>query len=154
VIRRPADVAAAVALATVPLFGGCLAYKVVTTPVKLAATTVVVTGETAGAAVAATGKVAVSAFDAAGRMGSGGIDSASRLATSGMVTFMDVGTGTVVRVPWREGFTVASAGAEARVQLLSRAVDVVRSGAVIFSAKRLADGGAALAAGDVVRVRG
>ena len=137
-----------------PLFGGCLAYEVVATPVKLAATTVVVTGKTAGAAVTATGKVATSAFDAAGRVGSGGIDAASRLATDGMVTFVDVGSGAIVRVPWREGFTLASASTEARLDLLSRAVDVVRAGSVVFTAKRLVDQGAALAAGDVVRVRG
>jgi hypothetical protein len=133
---------------------GCLAYKVVSTPVKVAATTVVVTGEAAGAAVTATGKIAISAIDAAGRVGSGGIDAASRLAETGMVTFVDVGQGTIVRVPWKQGFTVATAGAEARLELARRAIDVVRAGSVVYSASRLAGEGAQLASGDVVRVRG
>lgn len=133
---------------------GCLAYHVVATPVKVAATTVIVTGETAGAAVKATGKLATSAFNAAGNVGSTGIDSAARLTQAGMVTFVDASTGTIVRVPWRQGFTVASAGAEARLELTRRAIDVLRAGSVVYSSHHLADNGVALAAGDVVRVRG
>ena len=140
--------------AGLPALSGCLAYEVVKVPVKVAATTVEVTGETAGAAVKATGKIAVSAFDAAGRVGSGGIDSASRLAQTGMVTFVDVGTGTIVRVPWRQGFTVASAGAEARMELAHRAIDVVRAGSVVYSAPKLSGDGLTVASGDVIRVRG
>jgi hypothetical protein len=144
----------AVALFTFATTSGCMAYKVVSAPVKVAATTVIVTSETAGAAVTATGKIAVSAFGAAGRVGSGSLDAASRLSETGMVTFVDVGQGTIVRVPWRQGFTLATAGAEARMQLARRAIDVVRAGSVIYSASRLADEGAQLASGDVVRVRG
>lgn len=134
--------------------GGCLAYEVVAVPVRVATDAVVVTGETAGAAVKATGKITVSALNAAGRVGSTSIDSAAKLTETGMVTFVDVGTGTVTRVPWREGATLASAGADARVQLAHRAIDVVRAGAVVYSAKKLAGAGAPLASGDVVRVRG
>ena len=134
--------------------GGCLAYKVVTTPVKVAAEAVVVTGETAGAAVKATGKVAVSAINATGRLGSDSIDAASRLTATGMVTFVDVGSGVVVRVPWRQGATLASASADARLQLARRAIDVVRAGNVVYSAAKLAAEGPPLASGDVVRVRG
>lgn len=129
-------------------------YRVVAAPVKVAATTVVVTGEAAGAAVKATGKVAVSAINAAGRVGSTGIDAASQLTQTGMVTFVDVATGTVVRVPWREGITLAGAGADARLELARRGFDIVRRGAVVYSAKKLAGEGAELASGDVVRLRG
>lgn len=136
------------------LAGGCTVYHAVATPVKVAATAVVVTGETAGAAMKATGKVAVSAFNAVGDVGGGGIDAASQLTRTGMVTFVDVGTGTVVRVPWREGITLASAGADARLELARRGIDVVRQGAVVYSASKVAESGPPLASGDVVRVKG
>lgn len=131
---------------------GCLAYKVVSTPVKLAATTVIVAGETAGAVVTTTGKLAVSGVNALGNVGSGGIDAAAKLAQTGMVTFVDVSTGAVVRVPWREGMTLAGAGTAARVELARRAVDIVRAGKVIYSATRPGGEGAAVASGDVVRI--
>lgn len=140
-------------LATLGL-NGCLAYKVVSTPVKLAATGVVVAGETAGAVVTTTGKLAVSGVNAIGNVGSGGIDAAARLAQTGMVTFVDGSTGAVVRVPWREGMTLAGAGTAARLDLARRAVDIVRAGSVIYSAPRATGGGAALASGDVVRLGG
>jgi hypothetical protein len=78
---------------------GCLATKVVTAPVKLAATTVAVAGETAGAVVKTTGKVVVGAVRATGTVADGGIAAAAKLARAGMVTFVDGATGTVVRVP-------------------------------------------------------
>jgi hypothetical protein len=151
-LRATARLAAPICIAA--LLTGCLAYKVVSTPVKVAAATVVVTGEAASAAVTATGKIAISAIDAAGRVGSGGVDAASRLAQTGMVTFVDVGQGTIIRVPWKQGFTIATAGAEARLELARRAVDVVRAGSVVYTASRLAGEGAPLASGDVIRVRG
>ena len=134
--------------------GGCVAYEVVATPVRLAGDAVVVTGKTAGAAVKVTGKMAVSAINAAGRVGSGGVDAASRLTTVGMVTFVDVSTGAVTRVPWRTGATLASAGADARVQLARRAIDIVRSGAVVFTSKQPVTSDARVLSGDVVRIRG
>ena len=167
--RRPSIgrpwVYAALIVGAAFLLGGCLAYHVVSAPVKVAATTVVVAGEATGAAVKTTGRVATSAITAAGKLGGSGIDAAgnvgstsidaaARLAQAGMVTFVDASTGTVTRVPWRHGLTLASAGAEARVLLARRAIDVLRAGNVIFSARKLAGEGAALAAGDVVRVRG
>lgn len=148
--RLIAIVAAAAALPG----GGCLAYHVVATPVKLAADAVVVTGETAGAVVKATGKVTVSAINAVGGVGSGGIDAAAQLTEAGMITFVDVGAGTVTRVPWREGATLASAGAEAKLELARRTIDIVRAGSVVFSSSRVAAAGAPLASGDVVRIRG
>ncbi|HUR58486.1 MAG TPA: hypothetical protein VM029_12290 [Opitutaceae bacterium] len=131
--------------------GGCLAYKVVSAPVKLAATTVVVAGETAGAVVSSTGKLAVSAVNATGNVGSGGIDAASRLAQTGMVTFVDVASGSVVRIPWQEGLTLAGAGNAAKLDFARRAINVLRAGKVVYSASKLSGDGAALASGDVVR---
>lgn len=158
-MTRRREAGARFAIATLGLgaalgVSGCLAYHVVATPVKVAATTVIVAGETTGAAVKATGKVATSAFNAVGNVGSSGIDAAARLTQAGMVTFVDASTGTVTRVPWRDGFTLASAGAEARVVLVKRAIDVLRAGTVVYSSRHLADPGAPLASGDVVRVRG
>lgn len=147
----PTPRSALILLATLGL-NGCLAYKVVSTPVKLAATTVVVAGEAAGAVVTTTGKLAVSGVNAIGNVGSGGIDAAAKLAQTGMVTFVDVSTGAVVRVPWREGMTLAGAGTAARIDLARRAVDIVRAGKVIYSATRPSGEGAALASGDVVRM--
>lgn len=138
----------------VPGLGGCLVYRAVTAPVKLAATTVVVAGETAGAVVATTGRVAVSAVKAVGSAGEGGIEAAGKLAQAGMVTFVDAATGTVVRVPWQDGLTLARAGDTAQISLAQRAIDIVRAGRVIFSASRGSAGGAPLAAGDVVRLGG
>lgn len=132
--------------------GGCLMYKAVTAPVKLAATTVVVAGETAGTVVTSTGKLVSSAARATGNVGSTGIDSAAQLAESGMVTFVDASSGTIVRVPWRDGMTLAAAGTDARLELASRAIEVVRAGRAVYSASRLDGHGAALASGDVVRL--
>lgn len=132
--------------------GGCLAYKAVTAPVKLAATTVIVAGETAGAVVTSTGKLAISAVNATGNVGSTGIDAAAKLAQAGMVTFVDASTGTIVRVPWQQGMTLAAAGNTAKVDIARRAIDVLRAGKVIYSASKLSGEGAALASGDVVRI--
>lgn len=133
--------------------GGCVVYHAVATPVKLAATGVVVAGETAGAVVTTTGKVAVSTVKAVGTVGSGGIDAAAKLTEVGMVTFVDAASGTVVRVPWQQGLTLASAGDVAKISMARRTVDVVRAGKVIYSASRGNGAGAELASGDVVRLR-
>lgn len=136
----------------VAVSSGCLAYKVVTAPVKLAATTAIVAGETAGAVVSTTGKVAKSAINAGGNLGSGGIDAASRLAQAGMVTLVDASTGAVVRVPWGQGLTIAGAGSAAKVDVARRAINVVRAGKVIYAAAQLRGDGVPVAAGDVVRL--
>ncbi len=135
-----------------PALGGCLMYHAVTAPVKLAATGVVVAGETAGAVVTTTGKVATSTVRAVGNVGSGGIDAASRLTEVGMVTFVDAASGAVVRVPWQQGLTLAGASDAAKVSMARRAIDVVRAGKVVYSASRVSGEGAVLASGDVVRV--
>lgn len=144
----PAAALGALLLAT----SGCLMYKAVTMPVKLAATTVVVAGETAGAVVSNTGKLVTSAANATGSVGSGGLDAAAKLAEVGMVTFVDASTGTVVRVPWQEGLTLAGASNAAKVDVARRAIDVLRAGKVIYSASRGSGEGAPLASGDVVRI--
>jgi hypothetical protein len=139
-------------MAMLSSLGGCLAYQVVSAPVKVAGTAVVVAGETATAVVTTTGKIAVSAVRAAGKAGSSGIDAAGRLAEAGMVTFADTATGTVVRVPWSQGLTLAQASRAANLSLAQHAVDVVRAGKVVYAASRPTGEGAVLASGDVVRV--
>lgn len=133
---------------------GCLVYKAATAPVKLAATTVVTASETAGAVVVGTGKLAVSAVQAAGSLGSTGIESAAKLGQAGMVTFVDPARGTMTRVPWAPGLTLAGAGTAAKIDLARRAVDVVRAGRVVLSASGGAPGAVPVNSGDVVRVGG
>jgi len=130
---------------------GCLATKVVTLPVKLAATTVVVAGETAGTVVKTTGKVAASAVRATGAVADGGITAAAKLARAGMVTFVDVATGAVTRVPWSQGLTLAGGADAAKVRVAARAVQVIRAGKLAYALAN-AKGPLPLAAGDVVRV--
>jgi hypothetical protein len=130
---------------------GCLVTKVVTAPVKLAATTVVVAGETAGAVVKTTGKVAVGAVRATGAVADGGITAAAKLARAGMVTFVDVATGAVTRVPWQPGLTLAGGEQAAQVQVALQAVQVIRAGRLAYSLAQ-AKGPLPLASGDVVRV--
>lgn len=148
---RPAGLMVLVVVGCAPL-AGCLAYRVVSAPVKVAGAAVIAVGETAGAVVTATGKVAVSAVRAAGAAGSGGLDAASRLAQTGMVTLVDAATGTMVRVPWTEGLTLAGASQTAKMSVAQRAVDVVRAGKIVYAATRPTGDGAALASGDVVRL--
>lgn len=131
---------------------GCLAYKVVSTPVKLAATTVVAAGEAATAVVSNTSKLAVSAANATGTVGSTSIDAAAKLAQSGMVTFVDGSNGSIVRIPWQEGLTLSGAGTAAQVEVARRAIDLLRGGKVIFSGSRGSGAGTPLASGDVVRL--
>lgn len=148
---RAVGVACLVVAGCAPL-AGCLAYRVVSAPVKVAGAAVIAVGETAGAVVTATGKVAVSAVRAAGAAGSGGLDAASRLAQTGMVTLVDAASGTMVRVPWTEGLTLAGASQTAKMSVAQRAVDVVRAGKIVYAATRPTGDGTALASGDVVRL--
>lgn len=134
------------------LLGGCIVAKAVFAPVKLAATTVVVAGETAGTVVTTTGKVAVSAVKATGSLGSTGIDSAAKLGQAGMVTFVDSATGAVTRVPWQEGMTLAAGGDAAKLQVAQRALDVVRAGKLVYSASQTPAAQLPLQSGDVIRL--
>lgn len=133
---------------------GCLMTKVVTAPVKLAATTIVVVGETAGTVVKTTGKVAASAVRAAGAVTDGGISAAAKLARAGMVTFVDGATGAVVRVPWSQGLTLAGGAQAARVRVAARAIQVIRAGQLAYAARNAIAGPVPLASGDVVRIGG
>lgn len=142
------------ALAGCATGSGCLVYKVATAPVKLAATTVVTASETAGAVVVTTGKLAVGAAQAAGSLGSTGLETAAKLGQAGMVTFFDPTRGTLVRVPWQPGLTLAGAGAAAKVDLALRAVEVVRAGKVVLSASGGTSASAPVREGDVVRLGG
>lgn len=138
------------ALAALP--GGCLVYDVASAPVKVAAKTVVVAGETTGTVITTTGKVAIGAVRATGSVASGGLDASAQLARTGMVTFADGVSGAVVRVPWSKGLTLAGASATAKVSTAQRAVEIVRAGKSLYSATNPPATTLALHSGDVVRL--
>lgn len=133
---------------------GCLAYKAVKTTGELAATTVIVAGKTATTAVKATGRVANSALTSSGSLTATSIEALAKLAQAGMVTFVDVATGAIVRVPWEAGMTLYDGGAAAQVAVAGRAVDLVREGKLVYQAAKKFRGNPALEAGDVVRLAG
>lgn len=134
--------------------GGCLAYQAVKTTGELAATTVIVAGKTATTAVKATGRVAGSALSSSGELTATSIESLAELAQAGMVTFVDVASGTIVRVPWEAGMTLYDGGAAAQVAVAGRAVHLVREGKLVFQAARKLRSNPLLEAGDVVRLAG
>lgn len=136
----------------VGLGAGCIAFKAVGTTGKLAATTVIVAGKTATKAVTTTGRVASAAMGAGGSVTVAGIEGLAALARTGMVTFVDVTTGALVRVPWREGMTLWQAGELARLQVAERSVALVRGGRLAYSAARDARVSLPLLSGDVVRL--
>jgi hypothetical protein len=135
--------------ACLPL-SGCLVTRVVTVPVKLAATTVVAVGETSGAVVSTTAKVTSHVVRAGGDVADAGVDSAARLAKSGMVTFVDSATGNVTRVAWTKGLTLATGAETAKVQLALHAAEVIRDGHLFTSAAKEI---LPLVSGDVVRLK-
>lgn len=131
---------------------GCLLTKALTVPVKVAATTVIVVGDTAVTVVKATGKVAKAAVSAGGSVTSTGIESVAQLSQVGMVTFVDAASGAIVRIPWEQGLTLAQAKNLSAVQVARRSVDLIRAGKVVYAAKRYSDTAVPLVAGDVVRL--
>ena len=133
---------------------GCVAFKAIGTTGELVATTVIVAGKTATTAVKTSGKVASSVIRGGGAVTATSIDSLSALAQVGMVTFVDVATGVIVRVPWEEGMTIYGGGAAAKVQVAQRAVSLVRGGRLAYSAAKLSRGNLRLSSGDVVRLAG
>jgi hypothetical protein len=133
-------------------FSGCLLFKAAQTTGELAATTVIVAGKTTTAAVKATGRVAASAITSSGSLTATSIESLAKLAQAGMVTFVDVATGTMVRVPWSQGMTLQAGGAAAKLAVVQRAVAVVRNGRLVYSAARQLNADPVLEAGDVVRL--
>jgi hypothetical protein len=142
-------------IASLWFLSGCLLVHAVTTPVDLAATTVVAAGKTAGAVVSTTGKVAAATVNAGGSVltaAADGVDSAARLARTGTVTFVDAASGAVTRVPWQPGLTLAGAGAQAKIQAYEHAVAIVRAGRLVYSVSQKPDTSVALADGDVVRL--
>lgn len=136
------------------LLPGCLAFKAAHATGELAANTVIVAGKTGTAAVKATGRVATSALNSSGALTATGIDSLAALAQAGMVTFVDVATGAIVRVPWSEGLGLQAAGAAAEIAVAERAIDLVRNGRLVYSAARQLTADPRLEPGDVVRVAG
>lgn len=133
---------------------GCLAVKTVTMPVKLAARTVMVAGETAGTAVATTGRVAVAAMNTTGAVTAGSLEAAAALSEAGMVTFVDVATGTIVRVPWEEGMNLHAGSTVAKVRTAQRALDLIRAGRAVYSAMNYDNRASILPLqpGDVIRL--
>ena len=131
----------AVAITLVGSLGGCLVYDVASAPVKLAVGTAKVAGN-----------VAIGTAKVAGSVAGGAIKLAAGLTRAGAVTFVDVATNDVKRVPYRQGLTLEGASAEAKVPLTQRSVDVVRSGEVVYSATNGAAKNTAVAAGDVVQL--
>jgi hypothetical protein len=127
--------------AAVGLLGGCIVYDVVSVPVKVA----VGTAEVAGSVAVGTAKLT-------GALVGGTLKAVAGLAQAGAVTFVDLASDKVTRVPWRAGLTLAGAGDAAKVRVAQRAVDVVRDGKVVYSAAKAPDTGATVAAGDVVRL--
>gem|GEM_PF-3830838 len=121
------------------LLGGCLLVSAVEAPVKVAATTVVVAGETAGTVVKTTGKIARAALNAGGTVSSAGLEGAAQLSQAGMVTFADAASGAIVRVPWKQGLTLTQARNLAGVSLARQAVDLVRAGEIVYAATRYSD---------------
>jgi hypothetical protein len=152
--RRPLGlkVAPVVLAGATLLVGGCIVVSAVTTPVTLAATTVVVAGKTAGAVVTTTGKVASAAVNAGGSVASNGMENAAKLARAGMVTFVDATGGPVVRVPWQQGMTLAAASELAKVRAAQQSVAILRAGKTVYAAAQNPDVTVPVAAGDVVRL--
>lgn len=133
---------------------GCVAVKAVGEAGKLVGTTVIVATKTATTAVKTSGKVASSAIKGSGAVTTTSIESLAALAQVGMVTFVDVATGTIVRVPWQEGMTIYGGGAAAKVQVAQRAVSLVRGGRLAYASARLSSGNLRLNSGDVVQLAG
>jgi hypothetical protein len=144
---------AAAGLVIAGLLSGCIVASAITMPVKLVATTVVVVGETASTVVTSTAKVARSAMTAGSSVASDGLDGVAKLSHAGMVTFVDAASGSVVRVPWEQGFTLAKAKETAGMHVAKRAVDLVRAGKIVYSASRYGGAEIPLADGDVVRAK-
>jgi hypothetical protein len=118
------------------LLSGCLVYDVASVPVKVAAGTASVAGS-----------VAVGTVKAVGSVAGGALELAAGVAQAGAVTFVEVASNKITRVPWRAGLTLAGAGDAAQVRAAERAIDIVRAGQRIEPA---AD--RPLQAGDVVRL--
>lgn len=123
------------------LLGGCVVYEVASVPVKVA----VGTAEVAG-------NVAIGTVKVAGSVAGGAIKLAAGLAQAGAVTFVELESNKVTRVPWREGLTLAGASDAAKLRTAQRAVDIVRDRQVVYSAGRDAEKNVPVAAGDVVQV--
>lgn len=136
------------ALAALP--GGCLVYEVASVPVKVAEKTVVVAGKATGAIVKTTGKVAGHAIGGDSASDTS-LDACAKLAHSGSVTFVDVPTGTFVRMPWKRGLSLTDAGNLAHLDLAARTVQLLRDREVVYTAAGKS-AKATLRSGDVVRL--
>ena len=77
-----------------------------------------------------------------------------QMSAAGMVTFVDVSTGTVTRVPWRSGLNVYGSGVLAKVNVAERALALVRDGQLVYQTAKAQAAARALQvqAGDVIRL--
>lgn len=146
--RRVAAALVAIPLSGLP--GGCVVGSALLVAGDAAVTGAKVVGSTTVGAVKTVGHAVTP--KSGGNTASEAVRGAGAFARTGMVTFLDTDTAVVVRVPWKRGLTLAGAAAAARLQVAQRAVDVVRSGRVVYANSRFTGAGAALASGDVVRL--
>lgn len=143
---------------------------------RVSASSLQASSSVAGSTVRATGSVGGGTVRGAGRVSRAGIDAVSRVSASsvrasgsltatsinrlarmsqaGMITFVDLSTGQVVRVPWRAGLNVYGGSALANLRTAERALAVIRGGRLIYNTvKALADARALpLEPGDVLRL--
>ena len=82
------------------------------------------------------------------------IGSLSQLSHAGMLTFVDLGTGSIVRVPWRAGVSLYGGSLMAQLPMANRAVAVVRAGKLIYTTVKAlsAAGRLQMQPGDVIRL--
>ncbi len=142
-----------------------LASTAVVQTTKVATKTTVAGGKVVGAAVTGGGRVATAGVDSSSRVSAATVTTAGdltassiralgKLSQAGMVTFVDLASGQVVRVPWRAGLNVYGGSALANVRVAERALAVIRGGKLVYqTAKALAEARALpVKAGDVIRL--
>ncbi|WP_221031940.1 hypothetical protein [Actomonas aquatica] len=133
---------------------GRVAVSGVRSSSRVSAASVEGSGRVSAASVNAGTRVAAASVEAAGTLSAASIRSLSKLSAAGMVTFVDISTGTVVRVPWRTGLNVYGSSAMAKVGVAQRALAVIRGGRLVYqTAKALAAARALpVQPGDVIRL--
>ncbi len=111
-------------------------------------------GRVSAAGVSAGTKATAAGVEAAGTLSAASIRSLSKLSVAGMVTFVDISTGTIVRVPWRPGLNVYASSVLAKVAVAQRALAVIRGGRLIYQTVKALSATRVMAVqpGDVLRL--
>lgn len=105
---RPA--AALILLLSLGAASGCTVVVATAGAVGLvAATSVKTAGKVTATTVKTTGRVATAALSSGGEVSALTLESAARLARTGMVVLVDVQSGAVTELPWREGLQLSAA---------------------------------------------